>query len=114
LSYINIINYYIILIFFLISKDFKVSRVVIDPSPLSWPLYKASIEVASIENIIFVLSENFLIEFISFYKISGTIYPFNFILKVLRTIRSSLLTNSVWKPNESIIALNLKRSGSPQ
>jgi len=100
--------------FFLTSRDFIVSGVVIDPLPLSWPLYKTSLEDASIENMILVLSENFFNEFMSFCKISGTIYPFNFILKVLLTTRSSSCVNSVWKPNESINALNLKRSGSPQ
>ena len=100
--------------FFLTSRDFIVSRVVIDPLPLSWPSYKTLFEEASTENIIFVVSENFLIEFISFCNISGTIYPFNFILNVLLTTRSSSCVNSVWKPNESINALNLKRSGSPQ
>ncbi len=53
---------------FFLSKAFKVSGVVIDPSPLSWPLYKESSEEASIANISFVLSENFLREFISFCR----------------------------------------------
>jgi hypothetical protein len=55
------------------STNFNVSLSVIVPSPLSWPVYKASSEEASIENIHFVISLYFFNEFISFCNISGTI-----------------------------------------
>jgi len=80
-------NYSTLIFFFIL--EFVGSVTVIVPSLLTGLLYKASKEDASIENIIFVLSENFLRELISFCKISGTIYPFSLILKVLLTIRSS-------------------------
>jgi hypothetical protein len=60
------------------------------------------------------LSENLPTNVAAFWVTSGTIYPNNLIVKALLTERSLLSDNSVVTGNESMCALNLKRSGSPQ
>ena len=74
----------------------------------------AALAVASKENIILVLSVNFLIELISFCKMLGIKWPYNFIVKVLLTALSVLSVNSLTVLNESIRAWNLYLWGSPQ
>ena len=76
--------------------------------------YLIEFESVSSENITFDFVLIFLIAVISFWTASGTIYPNNFIVNVDFTVLSLPLSNVVTKSKESILALNLNLSGSPQ